>query len=78
MKIIQTNSFLKIAQQRDMRFRASIYVDLFIKNIGQEKEQAREEALKQAQGISDNIPNSYVGGAAYNPFGSLASLDREI
>ena len=45
------------------RFRCSIYVDIFL-DKPQFNEHDREYAMKKAEELRENIPNSYVGGAA--------------
>lgn len=60
------------------RFRASIYVDIFIPETDT-IEQARKRAKLKADEISESIPNSYVGGVAYFPTGMFPEkkeLDR--
>lgn len=75
----------------EQRFRASIYVDVFIKG-DKDLETARAEAQEQVEGIVKALSNSdedslidlnycnpYVGGVAhYNPRNLLKPLDREI
>ena len=67
LKNIIENTILKEAHT-DMRFRASIYVDIFIPETDT-IEQARKRAKLKADEISESIPNSYVGGVAYFPTG---------
>ncbi len=71
------------------RFRASIYVDVFIEDE-EDLEKAREKATKQVQEIVEHISetpkniapdvcNPYVGGVAhYTPENLLKPLDKEI
>lgn len=66
----------KLVETKERRFRASIYVDIFIPETDLEKD--REEARKQVEEYSSQIPNSYVGGVAeYNPH-RRDPLDREL
>jgi len=72
MKIIKT------ADIGERRFRASIYMDIFVPETD-DLEGDREAAKAEADMISDNIPNSYVGGVAYyNPRNLMNPLDKDI
>lgn len=62
----------------ERRFRASIYVDLFVPKTD-DLEQDRMVASKQLEEYTHKIPNSYVGNiAAYNPHNLLNPLDKEL
>ena len=62
-------------KRKDIRFRGSIYVDMFIPDMGQGVEDARRIAEEKLREFAENIPNSYVGGvAAFQGH----TLDREI
>jgi hypothetical protein len=65
----------KKESQQERRFRASIYVDLFVLRT-ENKEYDRKVALQKVEEISKGIPNSYVGGVGH--FGDGLTLDQEI
>ena len=77
--------FGRINERNNRRFRASIYVDVFIPDSGDlEKDRIRAEGLvkRAADSISGKLGgklgNAYVGGvASYNPH-NLNPLDKEI
>ena len=72
MKIIKTSAL------NERRFRASIYVDIFVPQT-EDLEADREVATQQAEEISRNIPgNSYVGGVAHYTPRLDSPLDRDI
>ena len=75
MRIIVT----KIAQaKRERRFRASIYVDVFVPETDN-LEADRAAAEEEVKNFASSIPNSYVGGVAYyTPRNLMKPLDREI
>jgi len=62
--------------KQERRFRASIYVDLY---IPQTDNPVTDRAMAQAEAdkIAAKIPNAYVGGVALYQPGALG-LDREI
>lgn len=73
----QYNRLLKEAST-DRRFRASIYVDVFVPETD-DLEHDRELAKKEVEEIQENIPNSYIGGIGYFPTGKIPDkkeLDR--
>lgn len=63
----------------ERRFRASIYVDVWVKETDN-LEEDRQQAWAEVSQYLEKIPNSYVGGVAYLPPGRdlLKPLDREI
>lgn len=63
----------------ERRFRASIYVDVWVKETD-DLEDDRQQAWAEVSQFQQKIPNSYVGGVAYLPPGRglLKPLDREI
>ena len=73
MKIIKTSDI------GERRFRASIYVDIFVPETAS-IEIDREAAKAVAEEISNNIPNAYVGDvASNNPKANLLNpMDRDI
>ena len=72
MKVIKT------ADIGERRFRASIYIDIFVPQTD-DLERDREAAKAEADMASDSIPNSYVGGVAfYNPRNLMNPLDKDI
>jgi hypothetical protein len=93
MKKINTKKYIKkIAQvkeleeteedlykpQRERRFRASIYVDIFVPETN-DLVRDRANAESQVKEYTDQIPNSYIGAVAfYNPLKGLDPLDRDI
>jgi len=72
-------SFNKLKEgANETRFRASIYVDIFVESMG-DLEKEREEARKQVEEFADKIPNSYVGDVAYyTPSNLMNPFDKEI
>ena len=67
---------IKTSAIGERRFRASIYVDLFVRETGN-LEKDREAARIKVDEMAHNIPNSYVGNVAwYDP--SKLIMDREI
>lgn len=58
----------------ERRFRASIYVDIFVP-ITPDLEVDRQKAEDLVKDFQMKIPNSYVGGVAHS---QPESLDREI
>ena len=74
MKIIKTSDI------NERRFRASIYVDIFVP-WDENMETSRAKATEIAEEIANNIPtNAYVGGvASYDPRSNLLNpMDRDI
>lgn len=84
---------IKVSEEfkaRDRRFRASIYVDVFVPetdDIEKDREVAEQAVTELANKLGANeegftpeyIFNPYVGGvAAYNPRNLLKPLDRDI
>ena len=60
------------------RFRASIYVDVFVPETD-DLEKDREEARKKIEEYREYVPNSFIGGVAYyNPEKGFNVLDSEI
>lgn len=62
--------------QKALRYRGSIYVDIFIDD-DVDIEEGRNRAESVLNDISNKIPNSYVGGVGLFNGGSLG-LDRDI
>jgi hypothetical protein len=58
----------------ERRFRASIYLDIFVPETDN-LEEDREKAKVEAEEIARSIPNSYVGGVAAI---QGMTFDREI
>jgi len=79
-------TFEDFGRRNDRRFRASIYVDVFIPDSGDlEKDRERAEGLvKKAADylggkLGGKLGHAYVGGvASYNPHNLLNPLDKEI
>jgi len=69
-------TFKKIFEGTERRFRASIYVDVWIESTDN-LEVDRKKAEEQINKISDQIPNSYVGGVAVLDRDGLM-IDEEI
>ena len=61
----------------ERRFRASIYVDVWVKQTDN-LEEDRKKAEEQVREFQEQIPNSYVGGVALYQHNLLQPLDREI
>jgi len=59
------------------RFRASIYVDVWVPETDN-LEDDRAKATEQVNEFQDKIPNSYIGGVAKYSRNLLKPLDREI
>ena len=60
------------------RFRASIYVDVFVPETNN-LEDDREEARNKVEEYREEVPNSYIGGVAlYQPEKGFNVLDAEI
>jgi hypothetical protein len=74
MQIIRTAQYNK---QRERRFRASIYVDIWVPE-SPNAEADRAHALAQAENFASQIPNSYVGGVALHTNTLSKPLDREL
>ena len=64
----QYNRLIKEGLGEGRRFRASIYVDVFVPETD-DLEHDRELAKKEVEEIQENIPNSYIGGIGYLPTG---------
>lgn len=79
MKVIKSFDINKSSAISERRFRASIYVDIFVPET-EDLETDRESAKIIAQELVDDIPfNAYIGGIAfYNPSNILKPLDKEI
>lgn len=54
----------------DRRFRASIYVDVFVPETD-DLEHDREMAKLEVEEYQEQIPNSYIGGVGYLPTGKI-------
>lgn len=77
MKIIISKN-IKKSDLNDRRFRASIYVDIFVPQT-ENLEEDRKTASQEAENIVRSIPNNaYVGGVAYYTPRLDKPLDREI
>lgn len=77
MKIIKTNNLFKKSDVGERRFRASIYIDIFVPETDN-LEADREAAKIEAEEIAVHIPNSYIGGVAHYTPRLYKPLDREI
>lgn len=61
----------------ERRFRASIYVEIYVKETD-DLEDDRLRATEKLREYQQKIPDSYIGGVAHHQPSFVESLDREI